>query len=110
MVNHMPIVGTSAKGQVLIPVALRKRIGLKSGGKALVTLTDDNRLLIEPVADDPIEAACGFLAQGPSLTQALTQEHREEQKRDQAKRARLVRADGVSRKRVRVRNGSRSAA
>lgn len=34
----MPIVKTSAKGQVVIPAKIRNTIGLKPGGKVLVTL------------------------------------------------------------------------
>jgi len=36
----MPIVRTLAKGQIVIPAAIRKKIGLKPGSKVLVTLVD----------------------------------------------------------------------
>lgn len=60
----MAIVKTSAKGQVVIPAELRERIGLRAGGKVLVTLADTGKVVIEPVPDDPIEAACGMLQGG----------------------------------------------
>ncbi|RPI09760.1 MAG: hypothetical protein EHM71_05200 [Zetaproteobacteria bacterium] len=114
----MPIVTTTSKGQVLVPAGLRKRIGLAPGGKVLITAGEQNTLILEPVPNDPVEVACGFLAEGPSvhseqassLTQALMQEHREERIRDQAKRARLLRPARLPRKGARVRNRSRSAA
>jgi AbrB family looped-hinge helix DNA binding protein len=92
----MPIVTTSAKGQVVIPAALRKQVGLKSGGKALVTLTDDNRLLIEPVPDDPITALQGILKGGPSLTKALLEERRKDREREETKAARLLRSSTLA--------------
>ena len=106
----MPIVTATAKGQVLVPAGLRKRIGLKPGAKVLVTLGDQGTVTLRPIPADPIEAACGFLKGGTSLTKALLEERRKDRQREEAKAARLLRPDGLSRKRVRVRNGSRSAA
>jgi AbrB family looped-hinge helix DNA binding protein len=101
----MPIVTTSAKGQVVIPADLRERIGLKPGAKVLVTLAGETKVTIEPVPDDPIEAACGFLKGGPPLTRALLRERREERKREEAKRARLFRPHRLPEQGKRVRKG-----
>jgi AbrB family looped-hinge helix DNA binding protein len=87
----MPIVVTSAKGQVLIPVAFRKKIGLKPGAKVLITMAMDNRVLIEPVSNDPITALRGILKGGPSLTKALLVERRKDRDREEKKAARLLR-------------------
>ena len=106
----MPVVTTSAKGQVVIPAALRKQIGLKPGGKVLVTLTGEDSIMMRPIPEDPIEAACGSLKGGGSLTRALLKEHEEERRRDEAKRARLFRTDRLPRKGARVRKGPRPAA
>ncbi len=73
----MPIVRSSAKGQVVIPSELRKRIGLKRGGKVLVTLAGNRKVAIEPVPDDPIEVATGMLQDGPSLTPILLKERQQ---------------------------------
>ena len=86
----MPIVRTLAKGQIVIPAEIRKKIGLKPGGKVLVTLAGEKKVTLEPIPDDPIEAACGFLQDGPSLTKALLKEQQDEQKREEAKLARFL--------------------
>jgi AbrB family looped-hinge helix DNA binding protein len=91
----MAIVSTSAKGQVVIPAALRKKIGLKPGAKVLVALAGENRVTIEPIPDDPIKALRGILKGGPSLTKALLRERRKDRQREAEKLARLVRHHGL---------------
>ena len=53
----MPIVKTSAKGQVVIPVEIRAKLGIKPGDNVLVTCVAGKHVMIEPLPDDPIEAA-----------------------------------------------------
>jgi AbrB family looped-hinge helix DNA binding protein len=101
----MAIVKTSSKGQVVIPAELRERIGLRPGGKVLVTLADTRKVIIEPVPDDPIEAACGMLQGGPSLTKALLKERREDHAREEKKFARLLRPARLPQQGARVRKG-----
>ena len=101
--NSMPIVTTSSKGQVVIPAGLRKRIGVKPGDKVSVTLTTDGKLMIEPVPQDPVEAAHGSLRGDSSLTEALLAERKKEATREEGEGARFLRAPRVSRKRTRVR-------
>ena len=101
----MPIVKTLAKGQIVIPAEIRKKIGLKPGRKVLVTLVDKRKVAIEPVPEDPIEAACGMLQGGPSLTQALLKERREDYVREEKKFARFIRHARFPKQRKRVREG-----
>lgn len=101
----MPIVKTLAKGQIVIPAEIRKEIGLKPGTKVLLTLVDKRKIAIEPVPDDPIEAACGMLRGGPSLTRALLKERREDHVREEKKFARFIRPARFPKQRKRVRKG-----
>ena len=81
----MVLVRVSQKGYILIPKKLRERYGVKPGGKVQL-VEDAERLIIKPVPDDPIEAACGFLEGDFSLTQDLLQEHQKELKNEKADR------------------------
>ena len=101
----MPVVKTSAKGQVVIPAELRAWIGLRPGGKVLVALAGGRKVAIEPVPDDPIEAACGMLQGGPSLTRALLEDRKEDLEREEKKFARLLRHARLPRQRKRIRKG-----
>ena len=100
----MPIVKTSAKGQVVIPADFRQKIGLRPGGRAFVTLEAGRKVVIEPVPDDPIEAACGMFKDPDfSYTEALLKEKREDLAREEKKFARFLRPARVSQQRKRVR-------
>ena len=99
----MPVVKMSAKGQVVVPAEFRERAGLKPAGKVLVSLAGDRKVMLEPVPDDPIEAACGMLRGGPSLTKALLEERRKDDARSEKKFARLLRPGGFPSKRKRIR-------
>ncbi len=101
----MPVVKTSAKGQVVIPSEIRERIGLRPGGKVLVTLAGERTVAIEPLPDDPIEAACGMLQDGASLTLALLKERQEERAREEKSSARFLRPARFPQQGKRVRKG-----
>ncbi len=93
----MPIVKTSAKGQVVIPGTIRKALGIKTGSRLHVRL-EGKEVVLFPLADDPIRALRGILKGGPSLTQALLKDRKEELEREEKKCARLFRDPGLASK------------
>ncbi len=62
--NHMVIAKVTASGQFSLPAPVRRR-----WGTSRVAIADEgDRVVVRPVPDDPIKAACGSLAGrgGPS--------------------------------------------
>ncbi len=73
----MPTATVSAKGWIVIPREIRRRYGLKRGDK--VDVVDAGGVItIVPTEKDPIEALFGVFAEGPSLTEGLLADRREE--------------------------------
>ena len=72
----------SAKGWVVIPKALRDRHGLEKGSR--VQIMDNGEMLaIVPLPDDPVEALHGMFTGGPSLTEELLAERKQERMREE---------------------------
>lgn len=69
------------KGQVIIPVEIRRKYNIKKGTRVVVTETEGRAILIKPIPDDPIEASKGALKGNISLTDALLEDRREEAER-----------------------------
>jgi len=76
----MPVVKTSAKGQVVIPADIRKRAGLHSGDKVSVQ-EQDGVIIITPVAKQ-LRSLKGILKGQPSLIDALMKSREEERRRE----------------------------
>ena len=77
----MTIATVSTKGQIVIPAWIRKSLGLKPKSKLVIKLSEDRqKVLVEPLPEDPIESACGFFSGGYSLTQMLLEEHQQEKR------------------------------
>ena len=75
----MTITTVSSKGQIVIPAWIRKSLGLKPQSKLVVKLSEDKqRVLVEPLPEDPIESACGFFSEGSSLVGVLLEERQKE--------------------------------
>jgi AbrB family looped-hinge helix DNA binding protein len=100
----MTIVKTLAKGQIVIPAEIRRKIGLKPGRRVLVTLEGERKVSLEPLSDDPIRELRGILKGGPSLTGELLEERRKDRKREEEKFARFIRGHGMASKRKRGSN------
>jgi AbrB family looped-hinge helix DNA binding protein len=80
----MPITTVSAKGWVVIPKEYREKYGLRPGTK-IQFIDNGVTLSILPVPEDPIKAAYGMLKHlgGPSWTQEIVEEHRQELRQEE---------------------------
>jgi len=85
--NSMSVAQLTPKGQILVPKHLRRKLGLKPGGKVHLA-EEEERLVLTPVPPDPIQTATGFLKGNFSLTNDLRREHREEAHRERKARSR----------------------
>jgi AbrB family looped-hinge helix DNA binding protein len=88
-VAFQAIVGT--KGQVVIPVAARRELGIKPGQRVAIKVQSGS-VHMRPLPDDLIASLTGRFADGPSLTEALAREHAAELEHD----ARRSRPKGVA--------------
>lgn len=73
----MATVKTLAKGQIVIPAAIRKRYRIEPGTKMQIMEYGGIIYLIPPV-ENPIRAACGLLPSKPSLSEKLLRERKTE--------------------------------
>ena len=74
----------SQKGWVVIPAELRKKYHLEPGDE--VEMVDYGGVIaLVPVPKDPVRQGYGIIKDGPSLTQALLEERKLEQEREQRK-------------------------
>jgi AbrB family looped-hinge helix DNA binding protein len=74
----------SQKGWVVIPAELRRKYHLEPGAE--VEIVDYGGVIaLVPILKDPIRRGFGILKDGPSLTQALLDERKQELKREQRK-------------------------
>lgn len=83
----MDINKVSSKGQIVIPVALRQKYGLKSN--SLVRITEiEGHIAIIPIPEDPIKAARGMLRGGKTAIQHMKEIREEERELESKKQAR----------------------
>ena len=72
----------SQKGWVVIPAELRKKYHLEPGDE--VELVDYGGVIaLVPLLKDPVRQGFGIIKDGPSLTQALLEERKQEREREQ---------------------------
>ena len=74
----MEIMHTRAtvKGQVLIPVALRRKYGIKKGTRISIT-EEDGRIVLKPITPDFIHSLMG-IAKGTGAWEEFVAERRRE--------------------------------
>ncbi len=65
----------SSKGQVVIPLELREKLGLEAGTKMAIRI-EANHLVIEPITEAYIRSLRGCLKGTDSLVEAREREHR----------------------------------
>lgn len=80
----MSIVKTSARGQIVIPKDIRKKLNIKPGKRLLLKVEGD-QAIIRPMPDDPVEEFCGYFSEGSSLTNALLDERQKDKRRESKK-------------------------
>ena len=90
----MPVVKTSSKGQIVIPVEIRKKLNIEPGQMVRLTLEGD-KAVITALPQDPIKALRGALKGKPSMAKALLDERKEERKHEEKVAARFLRGSRV---------------
>jgi len=73
----MPIVTSTIKGQIVIPAKIRARFKIKKGTQINV-YDDGKRIIVEPLADDPIEEGRGMLKTRGKILRALVEDRKKE--------------------------------
>ena len=76
----MVITKATIKGQILIPVELRKKYHIHKGSR-LAIIDKDGEIVLKPLVDDPIKAGLGLLKGGPSALKFLLAERKRDAKR-----------------------------
>lgn len=70
--DHVVIVKVTSSGQLSLPAAVRRR-----WGTARVAIADEgDRVVVRPLPDDPIKAACGSLGGRGGRTETIRAEER----------------------------------
>lgn len=77
----MTISKATIKGQVIIPVELRKKFNIQKGTSISIEEGEGRVILLRPLPDDPVSASRGMLKGKTSLTKALLKDRREDAKR-----------------------------
>jgi AbrB family looped-hinge helix DNA binding protein len=72
----------TSKGQLVIPSALRKRFGIKSGTKVRF-IERNGEIVIQPVTKEFIRSVCGMLKSDKSVTAELLKERAMDRKREE---------------------------
>ena len=73
----MAIAQFSTKGQIVIPVQIRRKYGLRPGSKVEVLDVED-QIVLCPLPEDPIEAAEGFLTSENTVLEKVREARSEE--------------------------------
>ena len=81
----MPTVRVSTKGQIVIPVEIREKLGI-TPGTWLQLSSEGSEIHIRVLGDDLVEATRGFLkGEGRPLTELLLEERARDREREDTK-------------------------
>ncbi len=78
MASHTTTIST--KGQLVIPAEIREALDLKPGTRIIVS-RQRNHIILRPVNKQLVDELRGITAGGPSGTEMLLKQRREENKR-----------------------------
>lgn len=62
-------------------MAVRKKPNI-TAGRRLVVKAEENRIILTPLPENPVEDFCGIFEGGDSLTRALLNERKKERERE----------------------------
>jgi AbrB family looped-hinge helix DNA binding protein len=68
----------TSKGQLVVPVELRRKHGIEAGTRVNFLEDQFGRIVLQPVTDQYIDRLMGCLAEGPDLLANWEKEHRQE--------------------------------
>jgi AbrB family looped-hinge helix DNA binding protein len=72
----------TSKGQLVVPVELRRKHGIGAGTKVKFLEDQFGRIVLQPITEDYIDRVMGCLAEGADLLASWETEHRAEGKRE----------------------------
>jgi AbrB family looped-hinge helix DNA binding protein len=73
----MPVVTSTIKGQIVIPAEIRARFKIKKGTRVNVYY-EGNRIIVEPITDDPIAEGLGMLKTKGRILKSLIEDRKKE--------------------------------
>ena len=76
----MDVIKSTVKGQILIPATLRKKYQIEKG-TTLRIYEENDRIVVEPLRQDPVAEGRGILKTQGRILKALLREMREEAER-----------------------------
>jgi AbrB family looped-hinge helix DNA binding protein len=72
----------TSKGQLVIPVELRRKHGIEAGTRVKFLEDRFGRIILQPITEDYIDRVMGCLASGLDLQEDWEKEHRGEGEQD----------------------------
>ncbi len=78
----MAIATVSAKGQVVIPSKIRRRLKIYKGTKVYIEQKGSHEITLKPVTPEAVSILAGILQSGEELTEALLEEREKDRRRE----------------------------